>query len=42
MGELIGLPVCFFNKKDCKPYHNAKSLIVDLIAGKDCNTCDKR
>ena len=38
MGEITGLPECIVDKKTCKTYHNAKSLIVHLIAGKDCNT----
>ena len=30
-GEWTGIPECFI-KKDCTPYHNTKSLILDCIA----------
>ena len=35
-GEWTGIPECFV-KKDCKPYHNTKSLILDCISNDEVN-----
>ena len=35
-GEWTGVPECFV-KKDCKPYHNTKSIILDCISNDEVN-----